>query len=459
MSIDKDIIKSIEDAINMADENDSSPMPSQDSPPQDLPQRNIVTYSLTEDTLAGIGKKPHRVESRDDFSDDKFIEVPENDPDLDTGSPDFKMKFDFDGAYRDVPVEKPFRLRRERRTGLVGGLLFALFIICVSLVLASVAWMAVTDVLGFATDDVEVTVQVPDDFTLDGVADMLLESGLIRHRALFVWYAEFSNAMDRINPGSFILNQNYDYRALVQGMTARAGTRVETTVTIPEGFTLAQIFTLLERENVATAEELWEVATYHDFDFHFLDPDTIGDRLRLEGFLFPETYNFYMNSSPMVVIRRLLREFNRRFGEDYIARAEDMGLSVHEIIIIASMIEREAGDDAERPRIAAVIYNRLASPDFPNLQIDATIDYIVAMTGVPWSTHIDSPFNSYTHPGLPPGAIASPGMPSIRAALFPDDTNEFFYALNRYGTHNFFTNYTDHRNFVQSDAFGGGRSG
>jgi len=379
----------------------------------------------------------------------------DDDHELDMGSPDFDVKFDFDGVYRDVPVDKPFRLRRERRTGLVGGVLFGLFVICISLILASLAWAATTDILGFASEDVEVAVQVPQDFTLDGVADMLYESGLIRQRALFVWYAEFSNAMDRINPGSFILNKNYDYRALVQGMTARAGTRVETTVTIPEGFTLAQIFILLEREEVAVADDLWYIATYHDFDFHFLDSSTVGERLRLEGFLFPETYNFYKNSSATVVIRRMLREFNRRFTEEYVERAEDMGLTVHEIVIIASMIEREAGNDAERPRIAAVIYNRLASPDFPFLQIDATIDYYIAGRGIPWSRHLDTPFNSYTHPGLPPGAIANPGISSIRAALFPDSTNEFFYALNNYGTHNFFTNYTDHHNFVQSDEFGG----
>jgi len=449
MSIEKDIIESVEEALRMAEEANSSPMATSE------PQYKIESASLYDDDIQiNFDENAHSVESYDISPDGMLIEH-RDDQELDVGPADFKIKFDFDGAYRDVPVEKPIRLRRERRTGLVGGLLFALFIICISLVLASVAWMATTDVLGFASPDEEVTVFVPADFTLEGVADMLFESGLIRHRALFIFYAEFSDSMERISPGSFILNKNYDYRALVQGMTARAGVRVETTVTIPEGFTLAQIFTLLERADVATAEELWEVATYHDFDFHFLDSSTIGNRLRLEGFLFPDTYNFFMNSSPVVVIRRLLREFNRRFTEEYIARAEDMGLSVHEIIIIASMIEREAGNDAERPRIAAVIYNRLASPDFPFLQIDATIDYVIAGTGIPWSARIDSPFNSYTNPGLPPGAIANPGMPSIRAALFPDDTNEFFYALNRYGTHNFFTNYADHTNFVHSDAFGG----
>jgi len=374
---------------------------------------------------------------------------------LDTGPADFKVKFDFESAYRDVPEDRPLRLRREKRTGLVGGLLLAIFIICVSLVLASMAWIATVDVLGFGSEDEHVNVQVPQGFTLDGIADMLYETGLIRHRALFIMYAEYSNAVDKISEGSYVLNKNYDYRALVQGMTARAGVRVETTVTIPEGFTMAQIFTLLENEQVCPAADLWEAATNHDFDFHFLDKDTLGERLRLEGFLFPETYNFYMDSTPVQALLRMLREFNRRFLEEYIDRAEDMGYTIREIITIASLIEREAGDDDERPRISAVIFNRLRSPNFPTLEIDATIHYAIAGTGIPFSTELDSPYNSYIHPGLPPGPIANPGIPSIRAALFPDSTNEYFYALNKQGTHNFFTNYNDHVNFVNSDAYGG----
>ena len=401
-----------------------------------------------------IPELPQKVTSYDILPGGKMIRSREgSEPDM--GSPDFKMKFDFESAYRDVPENKPLRLRREKRTGLVGGILLAIFIICVSVVLASVAWMATVDVLGFASRDESVDVQVPQNFTLEGVTDMLYEAGLIRHKALFTFYAEYSNAMDKISPGSYILNMNYDYRALIQGMTARAGVRVETSVTIPEGYTLAQIFSLLEAEGVCSAAELWEAATNHDFNFHFLDSDTLGNRLRLEGFLFPDTYNFFMDSTPQQAILRMLREFNRRFTEEYIERAEDMDLTVREIIIIASMIEREAGDDEERPRIAAVIYNRLNSTGFPLLQIDATIHYAIAGTGIPFSIRLESEFNTYIHEGLPPGPIANPGMPSIRAALFPDDTNEFFYALNRYGTHNFFTNFNDHNNFVHSDAYGG----
>jgi UPF0755 protein len=242
-------------------------------------------------------------------------------------------------------------------------------------------------------------------------------------------------------------------------MTARAGVRVEISVTIPEGFTLAQIFTLLEDYGVVdSADDLWEAATNHNFNFHFLDEETLGDRLRLEGFLFPETYNFFIGSTPVQVLSRFLREFNRRFTEEFVDRAEAMGYSVRDIINIAAMIEREAGSNEERPRIAAVIYNRLDSRNFPFLQIDATIHYALQGTGRPFPvppTDFDHPFNTYTNEGLPPGPIANPGMASIRAALYPATTNEFYYALNREGTHNFFRTYEQHRAFVNSPQYGG----
>jgi len=406
-------------------------------------------------TPTGTAGVPKKVQSFDFMPNGKMVKASDKAKELDIGSPDFKVKFDFESAYRDVPEDKPIRFRREKRTGLIGGILLAVFIISTSIVLASLAWMATVDVLGFASEDEQVNVQVPQGFTLEGITDMLYEAGLIRHRALFMLYADYSNAVEKISEGSYILNKNYDYRALVQGMTARAGTRVETTVTIPEGFTLAQIFSLLEAEGVCSVEDLWDAATNHDFNFHFLDDSTLGNRLRLEGFLFPDTYNFFLDSTPVQAIIRMLREFNRRFTEEYIERAADMGHTIHEIIIIASMIERESADDDERPRIAAVIYNRLNSPNFPLLQIDATIRYAIAGTGIPFSTSIESEFNTYIHEGLPPGPIANPGIQSIRAALFPETTNEFFYALNRQGTHNFFTNYNDHLNFVNSDAYGG----
>jgi len=375
---------------------------------------------------------------------------------LDVGSEKFNIKFDFDSAYKDVPEERPLRIRREKRTGCVGGILYGAFIISISLVLAALLWMAAVDVMGFDSEDELINITVEPGFVIDDITDMLYDVGLIKYKFLFNIYADFSSAEEKIAAGSYVLNKNFDYRAIVQGMTARARVRVETTVTIPEGFTLAQIFTLLEDYGVCPASDLWEAATNHDFNYSFLDKSTLGNRLRLEGFLFPETHNFYLDSTPVQVLTILLREFSRRFTEEYVDRAEDMEYSVRDIIIIASMIEREAGDDEERPRIAAVIYNRLNNKDYPLLQIDATIHYAIAGTGRQFSTEIDHPYNTYLHEGLPPGPIANPGIASIRAALYPDSTNEYFYALNKEGTHNFFRTRAQQDAFVQSDAYGGG---
>ena len=377
-------------------------------------------------------------------------------PEFDTGSEKFKVKFDFEAAYRDIPEDRPIRLRREKRTGCIGGILYAAFVICVSLVLACLVWMGAVDVLGFGAKDEQVNVAVSQGFAIEDITEMLYDAGLIRYKFLFNLYANYSKAGEKITAGQYVLNMNFDYRALVQGMTARAGERVEITVPIPEGYTLSQIFARLVDYGVCQTEaELWEAAKNHDFKYSFLDKSTLGDEHRLEGFMFPETYNFYIDSTPVQAIVKFLNEFNKRFTEQYTERAEYMGYSVRDIITVASMIEREAGDDEERPRIAAVIYNRLNSGDFPHLQIDATIYYAIAGTGRPFSIDIESPYNTYICEGLPPGPIANPGIASIRAALYPESTNEYYYALNKTGTHEFFRTLSQQQAFIQSDDYAG----
>jgi UPF0755 protein len=338
---------------------------------------------------------------------------------LDIGSPNFKIKFDFETAYRDVPENRPLRMRREKRTGIIGGILYAAFMLSISVVLASLMWMGTADVLGFNAVDEQVNVVIPNDFTMENVTELLFEAGVIRYKFLFNIYADYSSAEEKISAGAYVLNKNFDYRAIVDGMTKRRGARVETRVTIPEGYYLSDIFKRLDDYGVCSADALWEAAENYDFDYWFLEDIPLGDKNRLEGYLFPDTYNFYIDATPVQAISTMLREFNNKFTDMYIERAQAMGRSVHEIITVASLIEREAGDDEERPRIAAVIYNRLESRDFSPrlLQIDATIYYVITPLGQAFSTDLDSPYNTYKHEGLPPGPIASPGLASIRAAL------------------------------------------
>jgi UPF0755 protein len=197
-------------------------------------------------------------------------------------------------------------------------------------------------------------------------------------------------------------------------------------------------------------------AANYDFDYSFLSRSTLGDRHRLEGFLFPDTYKFYVNDEPQRVIDKFLSNFKSRFSDEYMERAGELGYSVRQVLTIASMIEREAADDDERDMIASVIYNRLRDPDsFPYLQIDATIYYAIEETGEEFSLDIDSPYNTYTSTGLPPGPICSPGNASIRAALYPQDTDYYYYALSVSGYHEFFSYQSAFEEFINSEDFGG----
>ena len=419
--------------------------------------RNAIDAEYTESRTSpyDMDEDEHRDRLEDEPAGRRTARKRDEDNEPDTGPDDFEVRFDFEGNYMDVPEERPLRWRRERRTGCVGGILYAAFVICISILLASLVWLAASDVLGFGAADEEVNMTIPKDFTLEDVVDLLFDAGLIRYKFLFRIYAGYSSAEDKITAGAYVLNKNFDYRALVHGMTTRGGARVEVTVQIPEGYTLLQVFALLEEKQVCSADELWRSATWYNYTQRILPPVLRGNKLRLEGYLFPDTYNFYVGSTPEQAISKMLNEFNNKFTEQFAERAEFLGYSIHEIITIASMIEREAGNDEERPYIASVIYNRLNSKDFPMLQIDATIYYALAGTGKPFSTDLDSPYNTYTHEGLPPGPIANPGLASIRAALYPATSKNYYYALNKSGSHNFFDTYEKQRAFVQSDDYGG----
>lgn len=396
----------------------------------------------------------------------------------------FEVEFDFDAEYPDVN-EKALRRGRTRRTGLLSGLLLFLFVICVSVVLACLGWKWATDVLGFDGTDEVVEVTLPKSiFTeeqveeendegemvmttvlradIDAVADELYSKGLISHKWLFKLFAKISDADTKVQAGTYTLNMNYDYRAIVHGMNPRSGKRSTVMLTIPEGYTITQIVALMEENKVCQAEDLLDSLANTDFDYDFLkdaDVPPLGDPKRLEGYLFPDTYEFYENDDPDAVIRRFLVNFERKWAEGFDKLAEGLGYTRRQILNIASMIEKEAGSDAERDNIASVIYNRLQHPDRQGtnglLQIDATIYYVIADTGENFSTEIDSPYNTYKYAGLPAGPIANPGIASIRAALNPASTKYYFYALGANGSHRFFQTYEQFTNFVNSDQYAG----
>ncbi len=375
----------------------------------------------------------------------------------------------------------PIRSRRDVRSGCLGGIMYATFVICLSILLATVGWLCASDVLALNKPALSAEVVLPDTIfserevestdkdgnivtktvrsaDIDAVGRILKEAGFINYRWLFKLYASFSHAADQLDPGTYTLSSSYDYRALVKKMQLGSDSMVQTKVTLPEGFTMEQIFARLEENGICSKTELYEAAANTEFSYSFLEGAAVGDSQRLEGFLFPDTYYFYQGMQASSAISKFLNNFRGKLTADMLATMQDKGWSFKQLVTIASIIEREAGDDNERFLISSVIQNRLARDML--LQIDATVLYgegnpegvVVATTTM--TQNADNPYNSYLYKGLPPGPISNPGMASLRAALTPGDTQYLYYALDENtGKHAFFVYEDEFMAFLNTQSY------
>lgn len=382
----------------------------------------------------------------------------------------------------DEPSERdyrPVRQSHEYRSGCMGGIMYFVFVMCLSIVLACVAWMAASDMLALNKEKFTAVVSLPtsvfesimvDEFDEDGnktgekkasradiefVASELKDAGLIEYKWLFKAFCRLSDAEMKVDPGEYELESSYDYRALIKNMQAGSGATVTVTVTIPEGFTMHQIFLRLEENGVCSYDELMDAATNYNYNYNFLTGLEVGDPTRLEGFLFPDTYEFYVGMQASSAINKLLENFHHRLDADMIYQLKNLGLDIRTVVNIASLIEKEAANDNERKLIASVIYNRMGI-GMP-LGIDASILYLYPEhEGAPTGTMLesDSRYNTRKNIGLPPTPIANPGLASIQAVLTPENTEYYYYALDTAtNEHRFFTNPYDFDQFVATQNY------
>lgn len=353
------------------------------------------------------------------------------------------------------------------------ALIYVVGVLGCSALLALFAWVCADDLLGLTKPDEVVTIVVNEGDTIKEIAETLEQNDLIEFKWLFRFYGWFSHAEEKIEPGTYELNKVFDYHALVNGMIATAETRATVTVMIPEGYECSRIFELLDEKEVCSIEDLYETAANHEFDYEFLEHLEYGKKNRLEGYLFPDTYEFYVDDNPVNVIDKFLRNFGNKYDEEMDAAIAELNVMLREkmtangftqaeiddammtrdkIVIVASLIEKEAATSSERTKIASVIYNRLCSKLYPLLQIDATVQYALderkdVLTEE--DLNVRSEYNTYKNPGLPVGPIANPGLSTLKAALYPADTNYFFYALDTDGTHHFSETYYEHNDFLE----------
>ena len=382
------------------------------------------------------------------------------------------------GEIKPRPPRKG-RPKRKKGYGLLGiphliaTAIWLAIIVSIGVSLGRMLWLCAADVLAFGRHDKSVSITIAAEDTIEDISTKLHNAGLVRYPGLFRLYASLAVDDGEIATGTFTLNTLYDYHAIVNGMSAYSSFRnVIEDVLIPEGYNCRQIFQLLAEKGICSVAELEAYAANGEFsDYWFLEGVQRGDKYCLEGFLFPDTYDFYEGSTPREALGKMLTAFEKRFTDemrDQIATLnqrlaakmkangcsqsyiDEHLFSVYDVVIVASLIEEETANASESPKIASVIYNRLTQDQAHEryLGIDATILYALGEhkdTLTAEDLAIDSPYNTRTHSGLIPTPITNPGLNSLMAALDPADSAYYYYLLNpSTGSHTFSKTAAEH---------------
>ena len=412
------------------------------------------------------------------------VEIPEEVPAEDPAAEEAEEE-----TGEEMPARKG-RPRMKKGYGLLGiphlisTVIWLAIIVAIGVSLGRTLWLCCSDLMAFGKEPKQAVITITDDDTIDTISQKLGEKGLVRYPGLFKTFAELTGKAENISTGTFTLNARLDYNAMINGMTYYGASREEVEVMFPEGYTCAQIFKLLEENNVCTVAELEEYAANGELgEYWFLEGVERGHKYCLEGYLFPDTYQFYTNDEPGRVLEKFLDAFDARFtdimkerlvaiNEEFAQRLANEGfdqayidahpITIREAVIIASLIEKESAGGEESYDISSVIYNRLTdSSQPPYLNIDAALIYALDGNIDPETgkskpltyddLELDNPYNTYLYAGLTPGPISNPGQESLNAAVSPNDTNYYYYALDpSTGEHHFSKTYEEHLKFLDS---------
>ena len=347
-------------------------------------------------------------------------------------------------------------------------------VLAVALVLGAV-WFSTTGTSGILEGDDEpapvgspgepVEFTVAEGESVSQIADRLEEEGIIDSALRFRVLASFTGRGEAIRSGDYDLLQGSTANSVLTVLTTPPDENV-ITLTIPEGWRIEEMADRVAELGIATREEFIAAASRLDYDFNFLAELPAGTT-NLEGYLFPDTYDIAVGASAETVVLLMLQNFDRRVTDEIRAGFDAHGLTLHEAVTMASIVEREAVIPEERPTIAGVFYNRLEAGDI--LGADPTVQYIlgsvpesVAAFGY-WKVGLTrddiqlavSPYNTYLNGGLPPGPIAAPGLSALEAVAFAPETDfYFFFACGEDGVHEFNVNQADH-DAAQAACLGG----
>lgn len=343
--------------------------------------------------------------------------------------------------------EAPGKKKKKKNRGAWGcirGILYAVLVLGISGVLAYFGITGGMDLVGLGKSSRLVDVEIPQGASTVQIAAILKENGIIDQPLVFRLYSKVTKADGTYQPGTFALSADMGYSGIIDELQ-NAKPRESITVTIPEGKTVEEIAAILEEKKVCSSTEFYQAVLDVDaYDYDFLKeiPDAsqgeeyAGRIYTLEGYLFPDTYEFFENSSGKTVITKFLDNFDRRVDVKMRTAFKAKGLTLDQAVNIASIIQGEAAKKEDMLKVSRVLYNRLENPaEYPYLQCDSTGDYIRKIySQADGAEVVSTAYDTYERKGLPVGPINNPGLDALEAALNPSDDPEaadcYFFATD-----------------------------
>ena len=371
----------------------------------------------------------------------------------------------YDESDKEVQISKITRTPTLNTfiTGSLKATIYLTVVIVLSVCLAIGAIMIGNDVFALVKDDSVIEVTITDGISLDETAQLLYENNIIKYPGVFKIFAGLKD----VDPNEFIagtykLSPAMNYEQLCRIFVPRKEREI-VRITIPEGSSVPDIISIFTEQGIGTKEGFVEAINNTDYTEYFpfltdvyaaCTPERV---YKLEGYLYPDTYDFYSDSKESQIIYKLLENFNAKFSQEMLNDAKEAGWTMDEIIIVASLVQKEAFHYEDYDKIASVFYNRLANPKtYPKLESDATTAYAIELATGERPDFIgaaevafDHPYNTRVYDGLMPGAICNPGYEAIMCAIYPAKTNYYFFVTDNDGYNVFTRTYEEHIKAVQ----------
>ncbi|MCI5946783.1 MAG: endolytic transglycosylase MltG [Oscillospiraceae bacterium] len=382
------------------------------------------------------------IEEYSEYEDKKAAEntdASESTDKSEVNGPEISDDDDFEDEPEEKHPPKPKKKKRRKKGNgrLIFGLIMTALIVAVAVFCAAFVLKFARDFVGIGKSSVEVVVEIPMNSGTADIADILANEGIIDSTYFFRFYSRIKGSDGTFVAGSHVLTPDMSYENIVHDLQQGAvDTRESVDITFPEGIDLLDAAQKLEENNVCSASDFIREFNNSSFGFDFekLVKVSAMKFYKMEGYLFPDTYTFYVEEDPKIVCKKIYRNFETRITPDIYARMDDLGLEFEEMLTMASMVQAEASSVYDMKRVASVFRNRLADPDnYPLLQSDPTRKYVedVIKPNIEFpSKEMFKAYNTYEGAGLPPGPICNPGLDAINAVLYPADTDYYYFCAN-----------------------------